>query len=171
MTRRLWAPRLVARLRRRLATVLRTWAAYVEPDHLPRLVTLAFITRRRIQPKNWWRSSLMHDPCVYCGGRSETIDHIVPLARNGPDRWENKAPACRTCNIEKSAHPLLLFVHARHHGRKVPVTKKQIVASIMKPPKWATDGKAPRLEHAPRVIMDRPRQGDVDLRRRSAIGQ
>lgn len=53
------------------------------------------------------------DPCVYCGGESNQIDHIHPVSRGGDSRWTNLAPACRSCNARKSAKPLLQFLLLR----------------------------------------------------------
>ncbi|MDQ6936717.1 MAG: HNH endonuclease [Actinomycetota bacterium] len=39
--------------------------------------------------------------CVYCAGRGETIDHIVPRSRGGPDTWDNLAACCGACNNRK----------------------------------------------------------------------
>ena len=36
------------------------------------------------------RAGLMHRDryrCAYCGGRAETIDHVVPRSRGGPHTW------------------------------------------------------------------------------------
>lgn len=35
--------------------------------------------------------------------RSFVVDHIIPLAKNGPDTLENKAAAHRSCNSTKRA--------------------------------------------------------------------
>jgi 5-methylcytosine-specific restriction endonuclease McrA len=43
--------------------------------------------------------------CAYCGGPLDTfgyaVDHIIPLARNGPHTLENLAVACQPCNRAK----------------------------------------------------------------------
>jgi 5-methylcytosine-specific restriction endonuclease McrA len=39
--------------------------------------------------------------CQYCGGRAESIDHVVPRSRGGPHTWENVVAACRRCNTRK----------------------------------------------------------------------
>jgi len=40
--------------------------------------------------------------CQYCGGRAETLDHVVPRSRGGGHTWENVVAACRTCNVTKA---------------------------------------------------------------------
>ncbi len=39
--------------------------------------------------------------CQYCGGRADSIDHVVPRSRGGPHAWDNLVAACRPCNIAK----------------------------------------------------------------------
>jgi 5-methylcytosine-specific restriction endonuclease McrA len=39
--------------------------------------------------------------CQYCGGRAESIDHVVPRSRGGKHEWENVVAACRRCNTRK----------------------------------------------------------------------
>jgi hypothetical protein len=60
-----------------------------------------------------WRTILMADPCVYCGGPSENLDHIYAKSKRGPDDWENRAPSCRSCNEVKAAAGLVYFLHVR----------------------------------------------------------
>ncbi len=37
--------------------------------------------------------------CQYCGGRADSIDHVLPRSRGGQHTWENVAAACRPCNL------------------------------------------------------------------------
>ncbi|EFV12539.2 HNH endonuclease [Segniliparus rugosus] len=39
--------------------------------------------------------------CVYCGGKPETIDHVVPRSRGGQHVWTNVVAACQKCNHKK----------------------------------------------------------------------
>lgn len=39
--------------------------------------------------------------CQYCGGRADSIDHVMPRSRGGEHSWENVASACRACNLFK----------------------------------------------------------------------
>nr|YP_009530676.1 HNH nuclease [Paulinella micropora]AXY63365.1 HNH nuclease [Paulinella micropora] len=52
-----------------------------------------------------WRQSL-HDytdqSCIYCGSKSESIDHIQPRSRGGLSTTTNCIPACLSCNIQKN---------------------------------------------------------------------
>ena len=50
------------------------------------------------------------DPCSYCGGTSETVDHIEPISLGGTSGWTNLTGACRRCNTTKHSRPLLRFL-------------------------------------------------------------
>lgn len=39
--------------------------------------------------------------CIYCGQRSESIDHVLPQSRGGLSVTENCVPACLSCNGQK----------------------------------------------------------------------
>ena len=52
-----------------------------------------------------WRQSihkLTQKSCIYCGNKSESIDHILPRSKGGLSRTENCVPACLACNGNKS---------------------------------------------------------------------
>lgn len=44
--------------------------------------------------------------CCYCGcecgHETATIEHVIPLADGGEDRWMNLAMCCSPCNLAKS---------------------------------------------------------------------
>ena len=51
-----------------------------------------------------WRQTLhqvTQQRCIYCGQRSESIDHVVPMSRGGLSVTENCVPACLACNGHK----------------------------------------------------------------------
>ncbi|TWH18394.1 5-methylcytosine-specific restriction endonuclease McrA [Prauserella rugosa] len=51
------------------------------------------------------RAGLMHRDrfrCAYCGGRAETIDHVLPRSRGGEHSWENCVACCAKCNHRKA---------------------------------------------------------------------
>lgn len=59
------------------------------------------------------------DPCAYCGGPSESVDHVEPVRMNlrlialtgvGANNWSNIAPSCRRCNREKGDLRLVEFL-------------------------------------------------------------
>jgi len=49
---------------------------------------------------------LLQKPCVYCGKKSEHIDHIIPLAKGGLHDITNVIGACGRCNKQKGAKHL-----------------------------------------------------------------
>ncbi len=40
--------------------------------------------------------------CAYCGGRAETVDHVLPRSRGGALTWDNAVAACQRCNHRKA---------------------------------------------------------------------
>lgn len=40
--------------------------------------------------------------CAYCGGRADTIDHVVPRSRGGAHSWQNCVASCAKCNHHKA---------------------------------------------------------------------
>lgn len=51
------------------------------------------------------RAALMHRDrfrCAYCGGKAETIDHVIPRSRGGEHTWENCVASCAPCNHRKA---------------------------------------------------------------------
>ena len=55
---------------------------------------VAAVSRRAVFARDEYR-------CQYCGGRADSIDHVVPRSRGGLHVWENLAAACRPCNTAK----------------------------------------------------------------------
>ena len=53
------------------------------------------ITRRGVLARD-------RERCAYCGGRGDTIDHVIPRSRSGPHAWENVVAACVRCNHRKA---------------------------------------------------------------------
>lgn len=81
-----------------------------------------------------WRTVLMADPCVYCGGTSTGMDHIQPRASGGSNGWENRAPACATCDNAKGATPVLFFLlgywNTNAKAQAVKMMRKRIAAEL-----------------------------------------
>lgn len=61
-------------------------------------------------PSAEYERVLYADPCAYCGGPSEVLDHVTPLAAGGDGNVGNLAGSCSTCNARKSAMPALIFL-------------------------------------------------------------
>ena len=62
-----------------------------------------------------WRQSLHNctgNSCVYCGKKSESIDHVLPMSQGGLSITTNCVPACLSCNGDKS--DLNVFDWYRH---------------------------------------------------------
>ncbi|MFJ7176416.1 HNH endonuclease [Streptomyces massasporeus] len=65
-----------------------------------------------------YRGILRGDPCVYCGGLMEAIDHILAVSRSGMDSWDNLAAICTSCNSSKGARDVLQFLLYRNGGER-----------------------------------------------------
>lgn len=50
---------------------------------------------------------LRQNPCYLCGGKSQHIDHVIPLARGGRHSIGNLAPSCADCNHRKGTKYLV----------------------------------------------------------------
>jgi len=62
----------------------------------------------------------LYDPCVFCGGRANTVDHIEPIAKGGSrGSMMNIAPMCSNCNNDKGSDSILiaLLTHAQLKNR------------------------------------------------------
>ncbi|WP_232110620.1 HNH endonuclease [Nocardia wallacei] len=64
------------------------------------------------------RAALMHRDryrCAYCGGKAETIDHVIPRSRGGAHSWENCVASCAPCNHRKADKLLSELGWTLHH--------------------------------------------------------
>lgn len=57
-----------------------------------------------------YRTTLLDDPCSYCGAAGGEIDHIEPIRAGARGEWQNLTASCRSCNARKNAKPFLLFM-------------------------------------------------------------
>jgi 5-methylcytosine-specific restriction endonuclease McrA len=75
--------------------------------------------------------------CQYCGGRAESIDHVIPRSRGGEHAWENVVAACRPCNANKRDR-LLEQTSLRLQRRPVaPAASTWVAASVGQvPEEW-----------------------------------
>lgn len=52
------------------------------------------------------------DPCSYCSGDSDNVDHIDAASAGGSNDWTNLTGACASCNFAKHTTPMLHFLLA-----------------------------------------------------------
>jgi len=70
----------------------------------------------RINKKDIWAKT--SGKCFYCGKQLQldfphrknymTIDHVIPVSKNGSHTLKNKVPACKRCNFEKGNKYLII---------------------------------------------------------------
>ena len=60
-----------------------------------------------------WIDILLKDPCSYCGGISDTIDHITALENGGRHQVTNVTGCCFSCNSAKKDKSLFVFLAER----------------------------------------------------------
>lgn len=54
------------------------------------------------------RVQMRSDPkCVYCGGKADSNDHVIPRNSEGPDKMQNVVRSCKSCNSSKKDHDLV----------------------------------------------------------------
>lgn len=90
----------------------KTWAEK-DPDKVIELRRRSNELRRNVRPSKLdseYEAILRRDPCCYCGGPTQEIDHIVPVKSGGTAEWTNLTGACAGCNRSKGAKSLLLFL-------------------------------------------------------------
>lgn len=66
-------------------------------------------------------SEAQNHRCCYCGCDirvGATIEHVVPLAAGGPNKWENLAASCDRCNQRMSK---------AHSGSAGMITERDLV--------------------------------------------
>lgn len=60
---------------------------------------------RALRKTQWWQRQIAKEVCYYCQkptpAKELTMDHIVPLIRNGRSTKGNVVPACKECNSRK----------------------------------------------------------------------
>lgn len=69
---------------------------------LVRYVKTAFLYARA---PGWTKRGVLkrdRHTCAYCGGYANTVDHLVPQSRGGPNSWLNTVSACSPCNLTKA---------------------------------------------------------------------
>jgi 5-methylcytosine-specific restriction enzyme A len=77
---------------------------------------------RELRKTRWWQQKIASGICYYCGRKVRpdelTMDHIVPLSRNGRSSKANLVPTCKECNTKKKILlPLEWEVYMERLGR------------------------------------------------------
>lgn len=66
--------------------------------------------------------------CQYCGKKCSnhelTIDHVIPVSKQGPENWNNVVAACRGCNQKK--------------GNRTPAAAGMPLLKEPESPRWVT---------------------------------
>ena len=68
-------------------------------------------TMRRIDVRD--ERKKLNGRCMYCAGTAESMDHLIPRLRGGPDSADNLIPACRRCNSSKGGRDVLLWASSK----------------------------------------------------------
>jgi len=64
--------------------------------------------------------------CVYCGSSKKlTLDHIIPVTKNGHTLFHNLVLACQSCNSSKNNRNV--FEWCKEQGREVPIIVKKLL--------------------------------------------
>ena len=74
------------------------------------------------------RRLIVGDPCSYCGGPADVLDHIVPRRDGGGNESANLTAACTHCNNGKAGRSLLSFLGLRAHRYATGAIYEAIVA-------------------------------------------
>ena len=72
---------------------------------LPSVVRMLYYIRRPFKEIPLTRKNILlrdRHTCQYCGRVGDTVDHVMPRSRGGPDSWENCVCACAACNRRKN---------------------------------------------------------------------
>jgi hypothetical protein len=109
--------------------------------------------------------------CAFCREAPvEEVDHIIPVARGGPDRLENYAGVCRACNMRKTANILpvgilgILLAEAASAapGRRALIERRRAVRDRSNPKRRKE--KAPSTKRMPHhILVDIPEDDLLDL--------
>lgn len=107
-----------------------------------------------------WKDVVRADPCAYCGGPSETVEHVIPVSAGGKRSPGNEVGACVSCNASKSNTPLLRFLIEQHAHRPVHEAVERKRASAGKPPltRRQREKFASQLRNEARPMVSRARQ-------------
>jgi len=72
---------------------------------MPSIVRMVYYIRRPFKEVPLTRKNVLlrdRQTCQFCGRSGDTVDHLIPRSRGGPDSWENCVCACANCNRRKN---------------------------------------------------------------------
>ena len=70
----------------------------------PRRIAQAFIQKKEVREEVF---EIHGKICLCCGSEKDiTIDHIVPVFKDGENSIDNLQPLCRSCNSRKSTNEI-----------------------------------------------------------------
>ena len=99
------------------------------------------------------RAAEQSDRCAYCGGDDRLQwDHLIPLARGGPDGFDNLVRACATCNASKGAS--LVTVWASDNGLRLARWLRARHLKLLLDEAEAAERMGERIEHATRAAVE-----------------
>ena len=93
------------------AYTITNWRVYQNVDGMEKIKEQ---TRKRVADHRARQRLLSigkSDTCVYCGKNADTIDHIIPRSKNGPDEDWNLVLCCKSCNSSKKDKDLATFLN------------------------------------------------------------
>ena len=106
-----------------------------------------------------WRKTLhtfTDQCCIYCGNRSESIDHVHPQSRGGLSTTENCVPACLACSGHKGdADAFEWYRRQRFYDPRRAMALRAWTAGDLrlatKLLQWAAPNEASRPHHNPQL--------------------
>lgn len=72
-----------------------------------------------------WIDERKESPCYLCGETGNSIDHMIPLAKDGTHTWDNLAWCCLRCNRAKSDMTIEEYLN---HCQRVVTTKFELTS-------------------------------------------
>jgi 5-methylcytosine-specific restriction endonuclease McrA len=89
-------------------------------------------SRQNPLPRGVYEEIRNSGPCVYCGKKSSTVDHIIPISRGGLEISENLVPACLPCNVSKHIRLLTEWDNTRVNHALVISSKVRAVMELIR---------------------------------------
>lgn len=84
------------------------------PDGLNCLTLSDYVSKKSLRQRN--RQAIyeaFNNCCAYCGGKAESLDHIIPKDKGGSEAPWNLAASCLSCNGLKSNKDVWDFFEAQ----------------------------------------------------------